>query len=43
MAMGFGEIEDLGPEDVNARYFRGRSDGLKVSGFAHIMNARIGM
>jgi methyltransferase (TIGR00027 family) len=41
MAMGFGEIEDLAPEDINARYFHKRSDGLRVSGFAHIMNARV--
>ncbi len=42
MAMGFGEIEDLAPDDINTRYFHGRSDGLRVSGFAHIMNARVG-
>jgi len=28
----FGEIEDLGTEEINARYFEGRSDGLKLMG-----------
>lgn len=39
--MGFGEIEDLAPEEINARYFDKRSDGLRVSGFAHFMNAQV--
>ncbi len=39
-AVGFGEIEDLGPEALNARYFLGRADGLRVAGAAHIVNAR---
>ena len=29
---GFGAIRDLGPEELNARYFSGRADGLQVSG-----------
>jgi len=28
--MGFGEIEDLGREQLNARYFTGRTDDLRV-------------
>lgn len=39
--MGFGEIEDLGPDALNARYFRGRADDLRVSGPAHVVNATV--
>ena len=31
-AAGFRAIEDLGADEINARYFVGRADGLKVSG-----------
>jgi O-methyltransferase involved in polyketide biosynthesis len=37
--MGFGQIEDLDPGEMNARYFQGRPDKLKAGGFTHIMNA----
>lgn len=40
-SMGFTQIEDLSPEEMNSRYFRGRSDKLRVGGFTHIMNARV--
>jgi O-methyltransferase involved in polyketide biosynthesis len=40
-AMGFGQIEDLGPAEMNARYFQGRADKLRVGGFTHVMNARL--
>jgi methyltransferase (TIGR00027 family) len=30
--MGFLEIEDMGPDELNQRYFRGRADGLRVRG-----------
>jgi methyltransferase (TIGR00027 family) len=40
-AMGFHHIEDIEPEEVNTRYFQGRSDKLRVGRLAHIMNARI--
>jgi hypothetical protein len=30
--MGFQTIEDLGSDDLTARYFAGRDDGLRVSG-----------
>jgi methyltransferase (TIGR00027 family) len=40
-AMGFGQIEDVGPEQLNARYFRGRTDELRVGSLAHVMNARV--
>lgn len=37
--MGFGEREDLGSEAINARYFAGRGDGLKVGGGGHLLCA----
>ncbi len=40
-AMGFSQIEDLGPEELNDLYFRERTNELKVGGLAHIMNARV--
>jgi len=40
-AMGFGTVEDVVSEDLNALYFRDRSDKLRVSGPSHIMNARV--
>ena len=40
-AMGFGHVEDLGPEEINARYFKDRTDGLRVGSLAHVMNARV--
>jgi methyltransferase (TIGR00027 family) len=39
--MGFTQTEDIGPEDLNARYFQGRPDKLRVGGFTHMMNARV--
>lgn len=30
--MGFKHIEDLGADEINARYFAGREDGLRVGG-----------
>ena len=40
-AMGFGQIENLGPGKLNDLYFRGRKDELKAGGLAHIMNATV--
>lgn len=40
-SMGFGQVEDLGPADLNARYFEGRPDKLRTGGFTHVMNARV--
>ncbi len=39
--MGFGHVEDLGPEELNARYFRGRTDELRVGSISHVMNTRV--
>jgi hypothetical protein len=40
-AMGFKWIADLGPAEINARYFKDRTDGLRVGSLAHVMNARV--
>jgi O-methyltransferase involved in polyketide biosynthesis len=40
-AMGFRYIEDYGQEEINARYFRDRTDGLQVGTLSHIMIARV--
>jgi methyltransferase (TIGR00027 family) len=40
-SMGFGQIEDLGPGEMNVRYFQGRPDKFRSGGFTHVMNARI--
>ncbi len=37
--MGFSRVEDLGPEDLNARYFRNRTDGLRLGGFTRLAHA----
>lgn len=39
-AMGFTELRDLGPDDLNATYFAQREDGLHVRGAGRIMVAR---
>lgn len=38
-SIGYGAIEDLDAEQINARYFSPRSDGLRVRGSAHLMCA----
>lgn len=40
-AMGFEQIEDIEPEEMNARYFRGRTDTLRVGNLSNVMNARV--
>ena len=37
-AAGFQEIEDLGPADIDRRYFTGQAG---AAGFAHLVNARV--
>jgi methyltransferase (TIGR00027 family) len=39
-ACGLELVEDLGPEDLNARYCTGRDDGLSASPKAHAAHAR---
>jgi methyltransferase (TIGR00027 family) len=38
---GFRYLEDLGRDEVNARYFSGRADGFHLTGNAHLVSARI--
>jgi hypothetical protein len=40
-AMGFGYVEDSGPEEINASYFKDRKDGLRVGSLSHLMKAQI--
>lgn len=42
--VGFTETEDFGPEEANARYFSGRTDGLQLRSpsTTHLMKARVG-
>lgn len=37
--IGFGTIDDLGPDELNARYFVDRADGLAIMGGAHLVTA----
>jgi methyltransferase (TIGR00027 family) len=39
-AMGFGCVEDNGPEEINTRYFKNRKDGLRVGSLSHVMIAQ---
>ena len=39
-SLGFRQLEDLGPGEINARFFAARSDGLRVGGFGRVMHAR---
>ncbi len=37
--IGFRTIDDLGPDELNARYFVDRADGLAIMGGAHLVTA----
>jgi methyltransferase (TIGR00027 family) len=39
--LGFSGVEDLGAEALNARYFQGRSDGLRLLGRGRLLRARL--
>lgn len=42
--IGFGALDDLGREEMNARYFTGRDDGFRVKGnWARLVVARTGV
>jgi methyltransferase (TIGR00027 family) len=41
LAMGFGHVEDIGPAEINAKYFKDRTDELRVGSLAHILSARV--
>jgi len=38
---GFRHLEDVGPEEAFARYFRGRRDGLRPGRASHLVRARM--
>jgi methyltransferase (TIGR00027 family) len=40
-SIGFTQIEDLGPEEINARFFNNRADRLIVGNFGHLMKAQL--
>jgi methyltransferase (TIGR00027 family) len=40
--LGFAEVSDFGPDEAAARYFAGRSDGLRPFASSHLMKARVG-
>ncbi len=40
--LGFSGIEDVDGNEMNRRYFSGRSDGLKTGGLVHLVKARVG-
>jgi methyltransferase (TIGR00027 family) len=40
--LGFAEVSDLGPDEAAARYFAGRSDGLRPLASSHLMRALVG-
>lgn len=40
-AIGFTQAEDIGPEQINVRYFHNRADKRKVGTFGHLMKAQL--
>ena len=40
-AIGFSIAEDIGPEEINSRFFRDRADNLMVGSFGHLMKAQL--
>lgn len=38
--MGFRDVRDMGPQELNAGYLAGRADGLQVNLFARVVTAR---
>jgi len=40
-AVGFGQIEDMEPEEMDSLYFRGQADQSRVGRLAHVIHARI--
>jgi methyltransferase (TIGR00027 family) len=39
--IGFTQAEDIGPEEINARFFKDRADKLMVGNFGHLMKAQL--
>jgi methyltransferase (TIGR00027 family) len=40
--IGFDQVVDFSPDEANARYFSGRSDGLRLPGLEHLVRAQVG-
>jgi O-methyltransferase involved in polyketide biosynthesis len=40
--IGFDQVVDFSPDEANARYFSGRSDGLRLAGLEHLARAQVG-
>jgi methyltransferase (TIGR00027 family) len=40
--LGFSQVWNFGPEEANARYFAGRTDGLRASPMHHLMKGQVG-
>ena len=40
-AIGFTQTEDIGPDEINARFFVNRTDKLMVGNFGHLMKAQV--
>lgn len=40
-AIGFTQTENIGPEEINARFFNDRADKLMVGNFGHLMKAQL--
>jgi methyltransferase (TIGR00027 family) len=39
--LGFNEVEDFGPDELQGRYLAGRKDGLRKSGGSHLVCAKV--
>lgn len=39
--MGFTQIRDMSPEQLDERYCKGRTDGLRVGKLARVMHAQV--
>lgn len=39
--MGFAQVEDVGPEAATDRYFKDRTDGLRITGSSRLMKAGV--
>ncbi|MGA9633267.1 MAG: SAM-dependent methyltransferase, partial [Candidatus Acidiferrales bacterium] len=41
IGIGFRSVEDLGGDEINARYFKGRADGLRVGNVGRLLSATL--
>ena len=41
IGIGFRSVEDLGADEINARYFGGRADGLRVGNVGRLLSAQL--